>query len=497
MFGATLTEFDPASFGDPLALKVSWDPLRRSLLGYGSRKVVEPVPGRIELRPTFGAVAETIYYMIPGLLMLGIAVALGLGETPELGIPFAVVGFLVAIVPGSMLWRRLQPQVFDRGSGRYWAGSTAPAGPDGEASCRLQSIHALQILCWKPQGRGLAYRNELNLVLKDGSRTAVITVADLDNARQCAARLAQLSGWKVWDATDPLAHKPVSAEKLRMGKRFTLALVAVMALGAIGTVASIVQSQRDFAERERAVEAAMAEQARKREANSREFQARAERAEQARRAQVQAQAQAQPFGPNPGEDWEVGPATTRAPPPDAGRNRVENASFEADPRAAWHFDARGPAVTGDWSTTRAPAGARVLQVRPTQDSSGVWRSTTRYPIAPGTLHVLRAAARAEGGARAAVGATYFDAQGRKVGRHNCFCLDLPGGEWYSLDVTILDGRYPGATAVELELVGCPTHRAAGATSPVVDFDQAFFGAVSSASNNCQQQAGPADGAAPR
>lgn len=496
MFGAPLTEVDPASFGDPLALKVSWVPLQRSLLSHGSRRIVEPASGRIELRPTAGAVAQAVVFLLPGLALLGLAAATATqSDAPAAAIPFGLLGLIATLLTGLLLWRRLQPQVFDRGAGLYWTGANPPATPDGVRSCRLQSIHALQLVRWKLSGRNQPWHNELNLALKDGSRVGVVTVTDLDNVRQCAGRLAQLWGCKVWDATDPRAQKKLgSAAAQRVGTRILVAIIALMVIGAISTAATVFQSKREFAERERAEQAAMAEQARKREARRREFEARAKRAEQARRAQ--AQVPTRPAGPNPGEDWEVVAAAPRTPPPDAGRNRLENTSFEADPGAAWRFDPRGAGVTGDWSPARALAGARALRVWPTHESGGVWRSTTRYPITAGTMYLLRTAARAEGGARAAVGATYFDAEGRKLGRHNCFCLDLPGGEWHSLDVAILAGRYPGATAVELELVGCPTGRPAATASPVVDFDEAFFGAVTSASNNCAQQAPPAGGKPP-
>lgn len=197
--------FDASCFEDPVAERTEWRLLGESgtrLLGEGKpigrHRSHRVSPDRIELRVTQAGLAKPVVFTSigAGLLLCG---------SPAC---------LLFLVPG--LWiacRRLPPKVFDRTSGWYWKGwempqPSAPETGSRRTWCRLQEIHAIQLLYghvreytgYADVGGGYD-QYELNLVLHDASRIGVLAQNDIAQMRDDAASIAAFLQVPVWDAT--------------------------------------------------------------------------------------------------------------------------------------------------------------------------------------------------------------------------------------------------------------------------------------------------------
>jgi hypothetical protein len=189
---------DPTRFGDPLALKVDWGPVRQGGEGMKSHRLTEIGRERLEFRAGVGP-----------SLMAALALALGVAilyygvthrEDHRWWIQM-LVGLVFSAV-GTTLFVSHRVVVFDRKSGWFYRGRL-PKGPTNPASARLSSIHALQIVREVCSGAKSGSFNsyEINIVLNDGTRHNVIDHSALSSIRADAARLGQFLGVPVWDAT--------------------------------------------------------------------------------------------------------------------------------------------------------------------------------------------------------------------------------------------------------------------------------------------------------
>ena len=122
-----------------------------------------------------------------------------------------VMGFVIAVGGVLMAWLSSSPLRFDRRSGEFTRGRPF-ANPILRAlapyrSCRLDAIHALQILVKRTSktagGTSGAYLSyELNLVLGNGSRLNVLDHGDDSAIREDAAMLGRFLERPVWDAAE-------------------------------------------------------------------------------------------------------------------------------------------------------------------------------------------------------------------------------------------------------------------------------------------------------
>ena len=73
MLAVAPAPFDPARFGDPLALQTEWTPAKRGGTNFRTHKLASIGPNRIEFRPTIGAI---LFYLLFFFMGLGVLVAL-------------------------------------------------------------------------------------------------------------------------------------------------------------------------------------------------------------------------------------------------------------------------------------------------------------------------------------------------------------------------------------------------------------------------------------
>lgn len=202
--------FDPSIIGDDLALRTEWSPASGGGASFGTHRLVSVDPDRLEFKATAGAVVFYAIFLVVGLAVVaGFSLAIATGGWQEQGLPRYLplaIGTVFTIVGGSLLYSGVAPIVFDRRRGEYWKGRVAPSDVANPSSIddhtELDRIHALQIISERCRGNKSSYYSyELNLVLDDGTRLAVVDHGDLDRVRADAATLARFLDRPVWDAT--------------------------------------------------------------------------------------------------------------------------------------------------------------------------------------------------------------------------------------------------------------------------------------------------------
>ncbi len=202
--------FDPARFEDPLATTVSWEPLVRGGTNFGTHRLKEVGMHRRVMRPTFGALAFYLVFVLCGLgALVGAGFVLFAGERDTL-VVFAILlafGLIFGGVGVGLLRSGTKPIVFDVALGYYWKGRQPPPYSLGAApqdATSLAQVHALQIVSEYCSGSKSSFTSfELNLVLQDGSRRHVVDHGNLKGLRADARELSIFLAVPLWDGTDP------------------------------------------------------------------------------------------------------------------------------------------------------------------------------------------------------------------------------------------------------------------------------------------------------
>ncbi|MGE5606621.1 MAG: hypothetical protein ACM3YE_13140, partial [Bacteroidota bacterium] len=143
--------FDPARFGDTIAVQTGWRPVRSGGSNLRTHKLVKVSPYRIEFKTTIGLIIFSLIFALPGTALLVLLIPVIDWSSIDLGI---IVPLLLGLVFASMGWsifyRQMLPIVFDKQAGFFWKGRQPEAGMlTKEATAkyaRLESIHALQIV---------------------------------------------------------------------------------------------------------------------------------------------------------------------------------------------------------------------------------------------------------------------------------------------------------------------------------------------------------------
>jgi hypothetical protein len=199
--------FDPAQFNDSIALKTPWNPLKGGGTNIRTHAMKLDREGRCEFRVAPGYIAFCGLFLVIGLgILIAILCTLNPRE-PKDYFPIPI-GAVFATVGGCLLYFGGRPVVFDKQSGLAWRGWHEPRqdfehGRERSGSlCRLDDIHALQIVSELVRSKNNSYRSyELNLVLVDASRLNVVDHGDVARIRKDAAELGLYLEVPVWDAT--------------------------------------------------------------------------------------------------------------------------------------------------------------------------------------------------------------------------------------------------------------------------------------------------------
>ena len=205
------TMIDELSATDPIAQSVDWSPVKRSGNNYRTRELIEPRQGRLEYKPAMIAKVITwavLLHSAPALLGTVVLVIIDQMSIGDAIAPFLFSGG--ATVLGYYMWSVMcSPIIFDGESNMYWRGGNDVRS--SKTSIRFDDIHAIQlvskrIIRTRKYHGNIRHRRkfnsvELNLVLSDGSRINVLDHSKVGLIRSEAARLGELIGVPVWDAT--------------------------------------------------------------------------------------------------------------------------------------------------------------------------------------------------------------------------------------------------------------------------------------------------------
>lgn len=199
-------ELKLADTDDPLASKVSWQPLVGGGSSFRTHRL-RKADGRLTVRRTLGGVVFACVFMVPGTLAVLAALPAAL-LADEKG--WLIGGFLLLWGAGfgGAGWLLLlggKPLTFDARAGVYYRGKAYVHG-EGRATDQqgsLNNIHALQLVSEHITGSGRNrssfVSHELNLVLDDGERVNVMDHGG--DIETCARSLAELLDVPLWKAS--------------------------------------------------------------------------------------------------------------------------------------------------------------------------------------------------------------------------------------------------------------------------------------------------------
>ncbi len=210
----TMTEpkvVNPAQFNDPVAMKTEWTPAKGGGTNICTRKLFDDDSGRVEFRPTRGALFFYLLFLLIGMgMLIGFAIYIILSWPAVDGLAVlipAVLGGVFTTAGGLMYYFGTQPIVFDINHNYFWKSRKSPRQVfdinQSKGHIKIEMIHALQIISEYCSGdKSSFYSYELNLVLKDGSRVNVVDHGNLRQLRSDTAQLSQFIDKPVWDAVD-------------------------------------------------------------------------------------------------------------------------------------------------------------------------------------------------------------------------------------------------------------------------------------------------------
>ncbi|QNI94131.1 hypothetical protein SynA15127_01049 [Synechococcus sp. A15-127] len=182
---------DLTSFGDELALRISWEPLVGGGTNFCTHRLrAKPVVSNdlIEFEITLAAILFSVAFLAAGLV--GLIGAASSGSNLSILAAIAMMGFGI--------WNAYQlagqKTIFDRSLCIFVRkGRTAS----------LENIRAIQLVREYIRGnRNSYYSYELNLVCSSGDRINIVDHGSLRAIREDAEMLANFLSIPVWDAID-------------------------------------------------------------------------------------------------------------------------------------------------------------------------------------------------------------------------------------------------------------------------------------------------------
>lgn len=192
-------------FNDEFSRRVDWSPLKPGGSNFGTHYLEAPESGGRTLifKATKGGMAFGLLFLIIGVAMVGfVAWQIVTGQGFELfwlglfiGLPFTVAGFFL------VRWLT-KPRVFDLVNRDYYAGFKKPGRQQQDNLTDLNRVKALQLITERVKSKNNRYNSyELNLILDDGSRVAVIDHGNYGQMLLDAEQLAQALHVPLWDNT--------------------------------------------------------------------------------------------------------------------------------------------------------------------------------------------------------------------------------------------------------------------------------------------------------
>lgn len=195
--------FDPATLGDPVAMKTEWSPLKAGGANFCTRKLVRVSPLRYEFRATVGAIVFYLFFFLMGLIVSisSLSQIILSGKNMIAGM---LAGLVFILMGGLMFYFGTKPVVFDKQHDCFWKGKIPPEellyATANELMMPFEQIHSIQLIPeYISDSDGSYYSYEMNLVSRDGVRTNVVDHGKLDKIHKDAITLSEFLDVPVWD----------------------------------------------------------------------------------------------------------------------------------------------------------------------------------------------------------------------------------------------------------------------------------------------------------
>lgn len=192
-------------FNDEFSHQVDWTALKPGGSNFGTHYLVAPESGgrTIMFKATKGGMAFGLIFLIIGLAIISIV---GWQIVTQRNYGLLLVGFLIGLpfsLMGFFLVRWMaKPRVFDLISRDYYVGFRKPDSHQQDKLTDLNRVKALQLITEKVKGSKSRYNSyELNLILKNGSRVAVVDHGNYEQMLLDAEQLAKALHVPLWDNT--------------------------------------------------------------------------------------------------------------------------------------------------------------------------------------------------------------------------------------------------------------------------------------------------------
>ncbi len=192
-----------ADTDDPVAEKISWDPVKSGGANFKTQNMVE-ADNKIIVKPSFLARFLYSLFLLPGLgVMFFVSPHLYLSGEITGGTSMLVLGAMFVGVSLLMLSSN-KKMTFDKTSGTYFRGKRYEPSQRNDAARqgRLSDIYALQLIGESIRSDNGSYRSyELNLVFRNGERANVMDHGESLDVDASAKLLASYLKVPVWKAT--------------------------------------------------------------------------------------------------------------------------------------------------------------------------------------------------------------------------------------------------------------------------------------------------------
>lgn len=125
---------EPSCFGDPLAERTRWNPLKSGGSNFRTHKLVRTQRSRMEFRITAGMLLFALAFFL-----VGVGAAAGALLSAELYLPLGLFGLIFLAIGGGLLYFSAKPIVFDKSKGFFWKGRKSPDDVADLGSCKSRT----------------------------------------------------------------------------------------------------------------------------------------------------------------------------------------------------------------------------------------------------------------------------------------------------------------------------------------------------------------------
>ncbi len=199
-------KINPRIYNDELALKTDWDILLGVISSGNENDQVSISNGALIIYSS-SKINAYRFFVILGFIIS----ALPFIFKEQLGNDWWVItafGLFLFLISLFMELRRSE-HYFDKNNDKYFLRRIITRKIINSSVGRIGNIHAIQLLKYRDAGTSTEHsdsyiRFQLNLVLKDGSRSKVLESRDGDLVNKLGTQLSEFLSINIWDASDVL-----------------------------------------------------------------------------------------------------------------------------------------------------------------------------------------------------------------------------------------------------------------------------------------------------